>query len=115
MQPLLKEYEAFVEEHRHYPGGFTYTALALAGEAGEVANAHKKELRDGVDNRTDLLFELGDVLWYLQACAKELDSSLSQVMMMNMDKLTRRYERSKMTMISQSTADQYIEASKKVI
>ena len=63
-----------------YPGAGTgdsdaryYTALALAGEAGEVAGKASKVLRDGESSALmeALYAELGDVLWHwLQACAE---------------------------------------------
>jgi NTP pyrophosphatase (non-canonical NTP hydrolase) len=63
-----------------YPGAGTgdrdaclYTALSLAGEAGEVAGKASKVMRDGESSAlmAALYTELGDVLWHwLQACAE---------------------------------------------
>lgn len=45
-------------------------ALSLLGDAGEVADLVKKQLRDGVLDRDRLANELGDVLYYwAQLCA----------------------------------------------
>ena len=41
-----------------------HLALALAGEAGEVADDVKKVLRDGTWDRERLASELGDVIFY---------------------------------------------------
>ena len=41
-----------------------YLVLALAGEAGEVADHVKKVLRDGTWDRDRLASELGDVIYY---------------------------------------------------
>jgi NTP pyrophosphatase (non-canonical NTP hydrolase) len=95
------DYETWQHEMARYPidkpdlGGLHYTVLALVGEAGEVANRLKKIIRDeggevSVAAKYDLLLELGDVQWYLSACAKELNSSLDQVMELNIEKINAR-------------------------
>jgi len=53
-----------------------YPALGLAGETGEVCEKVKKILRDkgGVvdkETRNALLKELGDIMWYINACTVE--------------------------------------------
>lgn len=81
-----------------YPRGVVYPALGLCGEAGEVAEKIKKTLRDhggvmSMDTRKLLLKELGDVLWYLDALASELHSSLDEVATINLEKLQDRQSR----------------------
>lgn len=72
-------------------GGLTYTILGLCGESGELANKLKKHIRsDTPVNRAVLIDELGDVLWYVAAVAKELDIDLGQVGEENILKLTQR-------------------------
>ena len=45
---------------------FFYTALALAGEVGELLNKIKKIARDNIQiEREEIISELGDILWYL--------------------------------------------------
>lgn len=66
--------------------------LGLVGESGEVAEKFKKLVRDkqGIltdDDRTEILKELGDVLWYVNAVAHLLGSSLEEVAQMNNQKL----------------------------
>lgn len=73
-----------------YKEQLSYTALGLAGEAGEVAEKIKKYLRDGKLNTTDVLAELGDVQYYLAQCADVLGYSLEEVASMNKEKLYRR-------------------------
>lgn len=73
-----------------------YVLLGLTGEAGELANKYKKVIRgdrewDG-KAKTELLQELGDVLWYCAALATELDSDLSAVAVANIVKLRKRKE-----------------------
>jgi NTP pyrophosphatase (non-canonical NTP hydrolase) len=88
-----------------YPGAGTgnvealaYTALGLAGEAGEIANKVKKVLRDdnGVltkDKATEISKELGDVLWYLARVAEEIGTRLGGVAEGNIAKLYDRMQR----------------------
>lgn len=56
----------------------TFIALALAGEAGELANLFKKEWRDGVDaeRRKQMVDELGDAMVYLRALAQHMGVDL---------------------------------------
>ena len=53
----------------------TFIALALVGEAGELANLFKKEWRDGLDmeRRHKMIDELGDIMVYVRAMAQHLD------------------------------------------
>ncbi|QCT40994.1 nucleoside triphosphate pyrophosphohydrolase family protein [Candidatus Saccharibacteria bacterium oral taxon 488] len=72
--------------------------LGLVGESGEVAEKFKKLVRDkqGIltdDDRTEILKELGDVLWYVNAVAHLLGSSLEEVAQMNNQKLASRQAR----------------------
>lgn len=52
----------------------TFLALALAGEAGELANLYKKEWRDGQadERQIKILKELGDVQAYTLMLAHSL-------------------------------------------
>lgn len=67
-------------------------ALGLAGEAGEVADYLKKVHGHGKPyDRTKLLGELGDVLWYLSNLADIHGMTLSEVAQGNVDKLRARH------------------------
>lgn len=78
----------------------TYSALGLAGEAGELANKVKKILR-GDPNRDELIegvkSEMGDVLWYLAALCDDLGVSLEDIASENIKKIRSRYARGKIT------------------
>lgn len=86
-----------------YPGrgellGLLYTALGLAGEAGEVANKCKKCLRDDgqiltPERRKMIQKELAGTLWYCAAMATELGVSLGDVASGNLDELADRKDR----------------------
>jgi NTP pyrophosphatase (non-canonical NTP hydrolase) len=70
-----------------------YPTLGLCGEAGEVAEKVKKQVRDGVFNRHEVAKELGDVLWYLANISNDIGYSLKEIANMNVDKLRSRKER----------------------
>jgi NTP pyrophosphatase (non-canonical NTP hydrolase) len=95
----FEEYQEAAGTTALYPNrlrNLEYPTLGLAGEAGEVANIVKKIQRDhgGViteEVRAKLKDELGDVLWYISACADELGLTLSQIAEYNVDKLAKRH------------------------
>ncbi|CAN5348335.1 nucleoside triphosphate pyrophosphohydrolase family protein [soil metagenome] len=97
----FEEYQSEASQTALYPRrmeNLEYPTLGLAGEAGEVANIVKKIQRDhgGVitdDTRAKLKDELGDVLWYISACADELGLTLSQIAEYNVEKLSKRHHR----------------------
>lgn len=77
----------------------TYPILGLANEAGEVAGKVKKLYRDkgGVIDKEFIELikdELGDVLWYVQEAATQLNISLYDIAMKNVNKLESRQSRS---------------------
>jgi len=75
-----------------------YPALGLANEAGEVLGKIKKVLRDNdgqftPEKREEIGKEIGDVLWYISALARDLDLSLGIPAQQNFDKLNSRLSR----------------------
>lgn len=82
-----------------------YAALAINGEAGEFAEHVKKLYRDDdypasimtSKRRTAMLYELGDILYYLSRGALALDSTLQEVAELNAVKLTDRQRRGKLS------------------
>ncbi|MFL6466993.1 MAG: nucleoside triphosphate pyrophosphohydrolase family protein [Pyrinomonadaceae bacterium] len=97
----FEEYQQEASATALYPrrmSNLEYPTLGLAGEAGEVANIVKKIQRDhdGVLNdevRAKLKDELGDVLWYISACADELGMTLKEIAEFNVQKLAKRHNR----------------------
>ncbi len=97
----FEEYQAEAKQTALYPNrlkNLEYPTLGLAGEAGEVANIVKKIQRDhgGVitdEIRAKLKDELGDVLWYISACADELGLTLTEIAEFNVEKLAKRHHR----------------------
>lgn len=115
--PELNVYQSIAIRSAVYPGqgtgmGLVYCSLKLAGEAGELSQHIGKAMRDDgfvpalspaygpgtlrPERREALVKELGDVLWYVSALAKELDIFLSEVARMNLVKLADRTKREKL-------------------
>jgi NTP pyrophosphatase (non-canonical NTP hydrolase) len=97
----FNEYQAAASVTALYPNrlkNLEYPTLGLAGEAGEVANIVKKIQRDFGGEITDeirgkLKDELGDVLWYISACADELNLTLAEIAEFNVEKLAKRHNK----------------------
>lgn len=96
----FKDYQDKAVETAIYGAGSTiiYPALGLANEAGEVLGKIKKVLRDkeGVfdqESSKAIGDELGDVLWYIAALARDLDISLEDIADRNIAKLLDRRAR----------------------
>ena len=82
-------------------GNWTYPALGLAGETGEICEKLKKAIRDdgGKVNAERLALlskELGDVLWYIAALSTELGLDMEQIAQQNLDKLAARKSANKL-------------------
>ncbi len=101
MKLSFEEYQQDARQTALYPNrlkNLEYPTLGLAGEAGEVANIVKKIQRDFGGEITDeirakLKDELGDVLWYISACADELELTLEEIAEFNVEKLAARHQR----------------------
>ena len=111
------EYHKLIDETAAYPdvgNNIVYPALGLAGEAGEVANKVKKLWRDHevtgqkqlftvhadpdrklmrLELRDKIMSEIGDCLWYLDALATELGTTLEECGRENMTKIRSRAAR----------------------
>lgn len=98
----FKKYQEEAMKTRFYPpeNRIVYSALGLAGEAGELANKVKKIMR-GDDNKPELIdgikSEMGDVLWYLAALADDLGVDLAAIASENIAKLQDRQARGALT------------------
>ena len=97
----FEEYQSKASATALYPKrlkNLEYPTLGLTGEAGEVANVVKKIQRDfggeiTEEIRDKLKDELGDVLWYISACADELNLTLEEIARFNVEKLAARHQR----------------------
>jgi len=108
--PTFRNYQRLATATALYPGrdsfaGFCYGVFKLGSEAGEVSGKAGKLFRDlGIEWGSDpkqwpeevrqgIKSELGDVLWYIAAVARELGYSIQDVAGANIDKLEGREER----------------------
>lgn len=70
--------------------------LGLVGEAGEVAEKIKKQMRDSTKvSPDDIVKELGDVVFYATALANFYGKNLGVVLEVNVEKLDDREARNK--------------------
>lgn len=96
MTLTFEEYQSRTGLTAIYPNekGLEYTALGLAGEAGEVANKVKKIIRGDVSDLHEMVIaladELGDVLWYVSELASNVGISLDTIAERNLEKLQAR-------------------------
>lgn len=66
--------------------------MGLCGESGECMDMLKKYMFQGHSLICEkLVYELGDVAWYLAISAAALGYDLETIMQMNLDKLKIRY------------------------
>lgn len=75
-----------------------YPVFGLLGEAGELAEKTKKIIRDKnciIDDSEllGLMYELGDIMWYIARICTELNVSMESIAQMNIQKLKDRKER----------------------
>lgn len=80
---------------------FVYPVFGLVGEAGEVSEKIKKLFRDHGGRLTkeyklEIAKELGDVMWYISQLSTELGLKLSDVVKMNLEKLSSRKDRNRL-------------------
>jgi NTP pyrophosphatase (non-canonical NTP hydrolase) len=69
-----------------------WTAMGIAGEAGEFVDHVKKGIfHEEQLSPIKVLAELGDLLWYISAFCTIYGLPLEQVMRNNIDKLKKRY------------------------
>lgn len=70
-------------------------AVGLSAEAGELMEIVKKLIFQGKPVNEETIFhmkrELGDVMWYVMQVLMALDTSLEEVVEMNVEKLQKRY------------------------
>lgn len=67
-------------------------ALGLTGESGEVADIVKKCFMQGHQMDVEhIAKELGDICWYIAETATAIGYDLETILLMNIDKLKKRY------------------------
>ena len=92
MRDYQREAARTADPTRNFRDQLSNAAMGLAGESGEFADMVKKHLHHGHDlDRSALLKELGDILWYVAEACTVLDADLSGVAAGNLWKLRARY------------------------
>ena len=97
---LMDIYQQSTREFIKYPHDqeLYYLTLGLTSEVGEVADKLKKSIRDGHELDVEgVAYELGDCLFYLARLADHFKFNLSKVADMNMQKLSSRKSRNKIS------------------
>ena len=100
----MNDYQADTAQFAIYRWKVIYPALGLSNEAGEVLGKIKKLIRDqevtfgpnqklSDRDRAALADELGDVLWYVAALARDLGISMNELAHINIEKLKSRQKR----------------------
>lgn len=91
------EYQKQARKFAVYPNEFSviYPTLGLCSEAGEVSDKIKKNIRDGIGSKEEVAKELGDVLWYLAILSEDLGYALSDIALINLEKLSTRKKNGK--------------------
>lgn len=96
-----KDHEAFVYrleelEGQEFPAERLLTAsVGMCAEAGEFTEVVKKIVFQGKPVTEENLFhlkrELGDIMWYVAQACMGLDTTIDEIIEMNVDKLKSRY------------------------
>ena len=82
----------YAPDYQHYMPNVLYAAIGMCGEAGEVSELIKKyAYHEHTIDTEHLARELGDVLWYVTYMAHLFGYSLGDIMVMNQEKLAKRY------------------------
>jgi len=70
-------------------------ALGMCAESGEFTEIVKKIVFQGkpvnVDNLYHMKRELGDIMWYVAQACMTLDTTIDEIIEMNVEKLEKRY------------------------
>ena len=70
-----------------------HAAIGIAGEAGELLDAVRKHVFEGQPlDRENVIEELGDLCFYLEAAMQVIGVSRVEIDAYNMTKLSKRYE-----------------------
>lgn len=96
-----KDHEAFVYrieelEGEKFPAERLLTAsVGMCAEAGEFTEIVKKIVFQGKPVNDENLFhmkrELGDIMWYVAQACMGLNTSIDEIIEMNVEKLEKRY------------------------
>tara|TARA_Y100001973_G_C5195752_1_gene334137 strand:- start:222 stop:764 length:543 start_codon:yes stop_codon:yes gene_type:complete len=75
---FMNEYQRFTDKTAQYPMGMVYVTLGMIGELGELRDKMNMEPASK-EEEEDLLYEAGDVFWYIARACQEMGFSLHYV------------------------------------
>jgi len=91
-----------------------HALIGLQSEVGELADAVKKRVfRGDALDKTNILEECGDILWYLNLMVDSCGSTLDKVMHMNIAKLEARYKERQFK--AEASRDRDVEEERKIL
>lgn len=86
------EYQKLALRTASNENAITHACFGIGGEAGEILDMVKKTMFYGKElDKTKLLLEVGDALWYFNLLISEIGSTWEEVFDMNIAKLSARY------------------------
>src|SRR3569833_2559 len=96
---MPEDYAQFVErlfkspvEDQPMLSGTLHAAVGISGEAGEIIDTVKKAwVYNQPLDKDNLIEEVGDIMYYIQALCNECGFSLTYCIDQNRDKLLKRY------------------------
>lgn len=90
----LNRYQTLAADYRRDTANDVYAVLGLSGEVGELHSLIAKSIRDNTEIDTEkVLFELGDILWFVAAIADDAGLTLDEIAKTNIVKLDGRARR----------------------
>lgn len=108
---FLTTYSGFVfgliKKYPNNPNlAIAHLGLGVAGEAGELADALKKvAIYEKPVDRANLVEELGDLNFFMEAIQLEFDISDEEIIQSNFEKLRKRYAQGYSDKAAQERAD----------
>ena len=92
---LLARLNELESEHDADTCKLLTAALGLSAESGEFTEVVKKIVFQGKPVNADNLYhmkrELGDIMWYVAQACMTLDTTIDEIIEMNVEKLEKRY------------------------
>lgn len=93
---LVKPGEEIIEQTTPIHAHLNHMAMLLSGEVGELVDAIKKHTIYGKElDFVNVIEELGDIEFALEAIRKSLEIHRDEALAMNMEKLMKRYPEGK--------------------
>ncbi len=89
---LFKSGQEIADNITGYEANIIHAVMGISGEAGELLDAIKKHVvyKKPLD-RINVIEELGDIEFYLEALRQGLDISREETLRTNINKLLKRY------------------------